>query len=364
MDIELLLSYKNNPDNKSLDQPILTLFNELFDYKNKKIYKKNVNTNIIKNQKIQNKKETITNKTILILNKLSESNINNLVIEFIDNINQIDILEYEELINTFYTKIISEINFVKNYLEFLKIIAIIYNSVQKYDLSLFYSLVESNFNLNYKNNESNTTEESRLNNLILIYKLVELEFLSTDIINIVDTVLLNQTIYLIDIYHWFNLKNKKLTPDEINIINNLLLKPEINSRESILLTSLIDNVIINNTSQNQKCLPVNTIDTFQLECTNIIEEYILLKSFDDIKFFITTKCTDALKKNRFCEYLFNIYLQPSPDLEINLKDFTELLKLFIKKQVLFKFNLNKALSLINNSNKTKLKQITKIINEL
>ena len=49
----------------------------------------------------QNNKDIISNKINLILNKLSESNIDNLIIEFIQNINQIDHDTFNEIQKTF-----------------------------------------------------------------------------------------------------------------------------------------------------------------------------------------------------------------------------------------------------------------------
>ena len=109
-DINLFLLYKQKPETQNLDTDTINFLNNLFlsDKRKKKSVKKN---NILKNYKIQNKKDNISNKVILILNKLSETNINNLVLEFIDNINQVDQENFDEIQKTFYFKIINEINF-------------------------------------------------------------------------------------------------------------------------------------------------------------------------------------------------------------------------------------------------------------
>ena len=56
---------------------------------------------------------------------------------------------FEEIQKTFYLKIISEISFIKIYLQFLKVLGFIYWKVQSYDLSHFISIVESKFRLDY-----------------------------------------------------------------------------------------------------------------------------------------------------------------------------------------------------------------------
>ena len=109
LDISNFLSFKMDSNTQELNNTILEVLNSLFGSvdKNKKI-KKNIkkpNINILKNQKIQNKKDIIGNKVNLILNKLSESNIDSLVIEFLQNINQVDLENFEEVQKTFYLKL-------------------------------------------------------------------------------------------------------------------------------------------------------------------------------------------------------------------------------------------------------------------
>jgi hypothetical protein len=92
--------------------------------------------------------------------------------------NSISIEEQYKKKEDLYEKIISEINFVKIYLQFLKIIGFLYNKVQNYDLSYFYSIVESKFKLDYMNQIVNPQfsflneidgEMKRINNLTLIF---------------------------------------------------------------------------------------------------------------------------------------------------------------------------------------------------
>jgi hypothetical protein len=203
LDINNFISFKTDINTFELDNSILDSFNLLFGHldknkKNKKCIKK-TNINILKNQKIQNKKEIISNKVNLILNKLSESNIDCLIIEFIQNINQVDSETFNEIQKTFYLKIISEINFIKIYIQFLKILAFIYNKVQNYNLSYFYSIVESKFMLDYSDYDIeigsefdfikvNNGELTRINNLILIKNLVENNMLSNIIYDLCDKV--------------------------------------------------------------------------------------------------------------------------------------------------------------------------------
>jgi hypothetical protein len=438
LNIDKLLLFKSDVDTFKLDDNTLELFNLLFGHlKNKKNLKK-VNTNILKNQKIQNKKDIISNKVNLILNKLSESNIDSLIVEFIQNINQIDLETYNEILKTFYLKIISEINFIKIYIQFLKILAFLYNKVQNYDLSYFYSIVESKFMLDYTDNDivpgssydfikNHNGESTRINNLILIKNLVENNMLSTIIYDICDNIIINQSNFIPDIYHWFGSKNRDLTQTEINLIEKILTKTGINSREVVLLENLINRKKLINThthnmmasismpelqntfsepciNNKQKLLNKqiindknlnttinkpnilkssslskiqnkNTIlknyekesdkicktDTFQLECDNIIEEYLIVKSNDEIKYFIINRCFDAISKNKFCEYTIDKYFLVNKENSLEILD---LLMQLVKNRVLFKSNLSRGLLLVNNIWKEKSIDYNKPIDKM
>jgi hypothetical protein len=393
LDLNLFLTFKNNEEAQELDNTTLNLLNELFGSDRNRRKKVNKNgVNILKNHKIQSKKDTIVNRVNLILNKLSESNISLLVVEFIENINQVTSEEYNEIQKAIYLKITSEINFVKIYLQFLQIIGFLYNKVMNYDLSYFYSIVEAKFKLDYdisKLEDYNEMysflnmmdgETKRINNLLIIKNLVEINFMSNKLINDCDNVMINQTKFLPDIYYWFNFRNRELNKDEISIINGHLDK-NIAVRDKVLLENLInktnkgpkpsfastvivsklaspsDSTVETQSVSRTKVLsnkvikkplesqPVNKVDTIKLECDNIINEYILIKSIDDIKYFIEQRCTDALTKNKFCEQLIDMYFSMNK----NTGDVIELIKILIKSQTLFKSNLSRGLLLVHNN---------------
>jgi hypothetical protein len=368
--INLFLSFKSDTEVQELDDNILENLVSIFgtidkNKKNKKIIKKS-NINILKNQKIQNKKDNIVNRVNLILNKLSETNIDVLTYEFLENINQIDIDNFEEIQKTFYLKIISEINFIKIYLQFLKVLGFIYWKVQSYDLSYFISIVESKFRFDYTDYDilpdskfefiiDLDGETKRINNLILIKNLIEQKFINESLNDNLDQLIIQQKVFLPDIYYWFNSRNKELSNDEKNKIIELLKIPNLNSREMVLLESLI------NKSIKQKQITVSTTikkiesseiktDTLNLELNNIIEEYILIRSLDDIIYFIENRCSDAISKNKFCEAILDKYFISNKEISNEL---VELLKQLIKNQTLFKSNLSRGLLLINNNWKEK-----------
>jgi len=366
LNINIFLSYKTNELVQNLDSNTLILFNEIFESNDKnRRWKKNIkksSNNILKNQKIQNKKENIINKVNFILNKLSESNLDSLVIEFLENINQIDIENFEEIQKTFYLKIIFEINFIKIYLQFLKVLGAIYNKVQQYDLSFFISIVEHKFKLDYTNDNLTRTnkykfiedldeESKRINNLILIKNLVEYKLMSENLLEECDNIIINQNKYLPDVYYWFNSKNRNLTQEETNKIKLYLTKDGINPRETILLENLLNKTVVNQSvAQNINVLKKNNVekvviktDTLKIECNNIIEEYLLIKSLEDVEYFINNRCKDAITKNKYCEYLFDKYFLSNKN---EAKEIIELMKELVRSQVLFKSNLSRGLLFI------------------
>jgi len=383
--INLFLSFKSNAEVQELDDNVLEILVSIFGTtdknKKKKLLKKS-NINILKNHKMQNKKDNIVNRVNLILNKLSETNLDVLTIEFLENINQVDVDTFEEIQKTFYLKIISEINFIKIYLQFLKVLGLIYWKVQSYDLSYFISIVESKFRLDYTEHDIAPEskfefvrefdgETKRINNLILIKNLIEQKFLNETLNDSLDHLIISQTVFLPDIYYWFNSRNKELSNDEKNKISELLKLPSLNSREIVLLESLINKTnkikqisnVTSSTKQTTKIIESTEIktDTLKLELDNILEEYILIRSIDEIKYFIENRCSDAISKNKFCESILDKYFKSNKEISNEL---IELLKQLIKNQILFKSNLSRGLLLINNNWKDKTPDYNKPVEKM
>lgn len=354
IDISSFILFKTHLDTQELNNEILKKLNLIFPDIDKKRNRNKNKNNVLKTQKILNQKESISNKVNMILNKLSEKNIDSLIIEFINSINQVSKESYEEILKTFYIKIISEINFINIYLDFLKIINLLYNKVQQYNLSFFYDIIESKFKNDYTNYEisliSNFNfindlngETNRLNNLLLINKLIEHKLLSDNIYKYCDDIILNQNIFYSDIYYWFNYKNKKLTILEENKIKEIINTKNISTRDSILLKNMCSN-IQNNKNINNKT--ESSIDTINIESNHIIDEYLMMKSINDIKYFIENRCIDNISKNKFCEILINKYYTYNKDKSnIILTLIEELFKL----KILLKSNISKGVLMIHNN---------------
>lgn len=387
LDINTFLSFKTNPELQNLDASLLETLSELFggDKSRRKKYAKKQVTSILKNHKIQNKKDNIGNRVNLILNKLSESNIDNLVMEFVENINQVDGETFEEIQKTIYMKVLSEINFVKVYLQFLKVLGFVYSKVQSYNLEYFYSMVEAKFLFDYtewdiepnskydfiKNLEG---EAKRINNLILIKNMVENRMLSESVYLTCDSQILNQSVFLPDIFYWFNSKNRELTNNEKDLVRNLLKKNGIGQREQVLLDSILNRkmkpvqIVSESVQSNQIQVKEKSkesdkmkTDTLKIECENIIEEYLLIKSVDEVTYFIENRCQDAISKNRFCECLIDKMFLSSKD---KCNDIIELMKTLTKNQTLFKSNLSRGLLLIHNNWKERAPDYSKPVDKM
>jgi len=246
--LKKFLSFKDLAENLNLDPDIEKTFMVLFESK----LSKKKNNNILKNPKLQEKKHNISNKINLILNKLTENNINNLILEFIDTIGLIDKIQFEEVQKVFYIKILTDIKFLKIYLEFLKIITYIYNKFYEikisdiYTLEYFFSIIELKFKKNYLNIKLNnkfafidnfTDDKYRENNLFLIMNLVDYNLMNPNLLNYCDNIILKQKFYFSDIYFWYS--KRQLDSNHINQIKIILENNIINTRDKILLKNLI-----------------------------------------------------------------------------------------------------------------------------
>ncbi len=330
MDINYFLTFKHNDSCKELDSLTLLKFNNFFGNTKKKNITSS-NLHILKNQELQNKKNNLSNKVNSILNKLSDSNINILVNEFVENINYLSDNDYNDLLKTFYNKILSEPIFMNIYLNFFKTITFIYNNVFNYNISYFIELLENDFK------HSNNSEDKMLAIIQLIINMVNEKMLSEKIYDECEEIILNQS-ELINVYNWFNTRyNKNLSVEQENKIRQLIIGINKLSREYILLNNLLNNknVISDTISKKDK------VNTFDLECENIFDEYVLMNNIEDIKYFIETRCLDAVNKNILCKVFIEKYFS-----ENNIsKEFNVLIKTLINSQHLFKNNILKGYNL-------------------
>jgi len=294
-----------------------------------KAVKKQVN--VMKTNKIQAKKDLNENKIIMIMNKISDSNINQLTVEYITNV----LVDTEEKYNTIqdeiFNKIIKDIKFIDNYIKF----ALNIFMIEKHRLNLAPErFIENIINCNCNNSNNNTNENIRIGAYEMIKKLTNINFFNNNIIDYVSNIVLSNLSpdRLIDTYHWFN--NINLNIDTyIEGINNMIVlcgKNNMN-RERILIESIIEKVpvkIICNDINND-----NDINT-------IIEEYLNDESIENISKFVEAECKEIDDKNNFAKIVFLNYIDT-----FNSKLF-DMLETLINEKVLFKSNLSKGLVLL------------------
>jgi hypothetical protein len=361
MNSTVFFNIKNMKECLELDQNIINSIIESFsghDNKHKKKVISKKPLNILKNPKLKSIIDKTSNKVNLILNKLSENNIDNLVIEFIENVKITTIEDYNDYLKTFYLKILSEINFYKFYFKFFDILSNVYFNVLSFSNEYFYNLVEKKFTndyLDYIEEEYDflkeiTEDEKRTNNLLLIKNMVLSEHLKPTINDYINEVLLNQNKYLADIHFWF--KDNTLTNDQTEKIK-YLLTDDIQLRDKILLENLINgtnnNIINNNASKiifKKKNDQPSSNNTIQLQ--NLLEEYLFIDNSESIEDYIINECDDINSKNKFCEFIVDKYFKLTAT---NSNKILKLIKLLIKKKILFKSNLSRGLLNVNN-NKT------------
>ena len=290
-----------------------------------KAVKKQVN--VMKTNKIQAKKDLNENKIIMIMNKISDNNINQLTVEYITNV----LVDTEEKYNTIqdeiFNKIIKDIKFIDNYIKF----ALNIFMIEKHRLNL----APERFIENIIANNNNISENIRMATYELIRKLIRFNFFNNNIIDYVSKNVLSNTSeeHIIDTYHWFNGLNINID-SYIEGINNMIVLCGNNNmnREKILIESIIEKVpvkIICNEEINNDT-NINTI----------IEEYLEEESIENISKFVEDECKEIDDKNNFAQNVFLNYIET-----FNEKLF-EMLETLINNKVLFKSNLSKGLVLL------------------
>ena len=330
MNIEFLLSFQDNEKLKNFSLNIIE--SENYNTWNKSLYKNDKNKYY---KKIPVKKDlniTIVNKFNLILNKLSETNFNNIINEFIENINYLTFEEYEELQKTIYIKILSEINFIKIYFKFIELINYIYSNVLGYNLNYFINIINSKFHLDYLSieildindkfyfiNEINILE-SRINNIEMIKQLYKYDLINKiEFINY-EKLLLNNSKFIADIYYW------KPDMNEENILKlNEILNNDLCIRDKILIQNLIHNA--NKT-----------------ELDYLLNDYLMENNNNIVKIieYINLQCIDGISKINFCKSVIELYNENN---NIILLD---LIKKLLNEKIFNKIDLSNSLKIIKN----------------
>ena len=258
MDIDYLLSFKDEPEVQNIDESILNKINSLFSKSYSKSYSKKIKkkvvkpvlkNNVLKSTKLQNSKNKIENKVGLILNKLSDNNFDKLIIEFIETFNDVNQDDFDLILKTFFIKLIKHKKFQNVIFNFYKTISIIY--INKFNLNEKYLIdfIENKIIYDYQDkgkdifNDINfktlDTEDLRINNLLLIKLMIDNKKLKTQIYEII-TELIIKTDYIPDVYIWFNVNKNNIKYENYFDILKLKLKNNLCKRYYVLLENLLE----------------------------------------------------------------------------------------------------------------------------
>ena len=297
-----------------------------------KTVKKQVN--VMKSNKIQAKKDLNENKIIMIMNKLSNNNINELIIEYLTNILVDTEAKYDNIMNELFQKMLKDIKFIDNYVRFVMKIF----TIEKKRLNL---IPETFIDL-IKDTITKGCEVERSSCYEMIKCFSKYNFFNDKLKDYISNKVLNnaQITNYVDVYNWFNGLDKSYIELYKTEINNIILLCNQNgmNREKILIESLID---VKSIKLVEESVVFETTDTFKTLVSNILEEYIFLKSPEEVIEFINSDCNDIVHKNLFCKELIMFFKEHETELE----NCFILIDNLIKKKVLFKSNISKGFSL-------------------
>ncbi len=347
-----LYKLKNDTKCVILSENIISAILDSFSKSNIKIVKcvkKQVSA--IKTNKVQAKKDLNENKIIMIMNKISDNNINELVGEYLSNILVDTEEKYNVIMTEFFSKIVKDIKFAENYIKFAMKIFII----EKKRLNLY---PEEFINL-IKETVLNSTDENERNaGYIIIKLLVKYSFFNDNILKFISSYVINNKdkTHYIDCYNWF--KDSSQLDIEDYKQNILDISNECNNnnmnREKILIDSLLD-VKITDVDVLDDDYTDN--DTFNTQVINVLEEYQFIKSIDEITEFINSECNNINNKNLFCTKVLSFF-------ENNITEGIDLIETLIKKKILFKSNISKGLILYLNENNFNSNNVVKLLKYL
>jgi hypothetical protein len=270
-------------DNLKLSEDEVNYINNILKKSNIKIKKRKLTPEILKLKELNNKKKSISSKINQVINKISIINYQDIVIEFLQNVN-LDDDDYIDTFNEiFFNKILIENNFAKSFAYFFKDLS--YGVKHFYDKELAIDNYEKLLN-NYEN-------ESKSENLLtFIYYLIENGFFNNSLYHKIFLELYNNNKFYL-VYIWLNLNKNVLNKYKFyldQIDNSNLL---IDNRTKILLENL------NKPSQEKVIVVKNTKNKLEVEIENILEEYLELDDEDEIKLYIKENLKSSENKLLF-----------------------------------------------------------------
>ena len=168
-------------------------------------------------------------------------------------------------------------------------------------------------------------------------------YFNNEIVNVIDSKILNQTMYLTDIYYWF--KDTNINKENVDLIKNILdTHTNIEIRDKILLQNLISPYNDNDNNNKKNKIIFKKKNSFDDNVNELLNNYLINNNNNLIKIFIETNCKEINEKNKFCELILTSYFVN------NFTFILELIEELIVNQILFKSNISKALININKEN--------------
>lgn len=352
MDTESLLTIKSLAECNIFDESILNNIQNLFKESNIKYVKKSKKlNNVLKNSNFNLKKNKVGNKIIFILNKLSESTIDNIVIEFIQNIKVDSIDNFNIVIENIFQKILKDSKFIDIYCDFfIKIIKYNYKKYSYEPLYLF-TLID-----NFIKDYNTKPENERIIFLNFLISMEEKTFFNKEMIEYIRNIITHLKL-IPDIKHWYYHYNL-----DTSILKGFNIE---NTRDKLIYESIFENKIKNNNnnSSNNNNFKKNTIDIFKTQCENIIEEYNYMNLDEEIIYFIETECDNNIKKSKFFEYLINNYISNKNE---NIKLFELIIKTnknILKETLNSIMNNNIMNNKLSSHKKIKLNKICNLVKD-
>jgi hypothetical protein len=344
-----LYKLKNDTKCVFLSENIISDILDIFSKSNIKVIKcAKKHVSAIKTNKVQAKKDLNENKIIMIMNKISDNNINELISEYVCNILVDTEEKYNIIMTEIFNKMLKDITFVQNYIKF----AIKIFTIEKKRLNLYPEEFIDLIKLNIISNESETERSACFT---IIKLLINNSFFNENIIKYISNIVLNNKSRYIDVYNWFNGLNINEYKDDILNIANKCNNENMN-REAILIESLLDNQKVMTEVSQEILLEESFVENTSM--INILEEYNFLKSVDEVIEFINSECNNINNKNLFCKEILDFYMDK------DIKDGINLVDELIRKKVLFKSNISKGLIMClnnNNYNNNKIIQVLKYL---
>lgn len=286
MDIQYIQQFKDREEVQLLDDSVIDLINELFSSSNIKLKKYNNNDKKQNfNNSIKASINRIDNKTNFIINKISDTNTDAIIKEFITTFNYLTQDDFNIVQKCFFVELIKNDTFQKPIYDLYNNISIIYSSVCKINENYFINLIENKILNDYIEplnddlfNELNN-EDNRINFLNLLHIMLNNK-LNNDFVNEFTNVLL-KTNEIPDIICWFRLNN----------IDKSLLEHKKEEKLSLRYNVLLENILNEDNNDNTVLINIDEDDNddtkteLETEIDNIIEEYLFLKDFDEVRIY-------------------------------------------------------------------------------